>query len=70
MMRDSQKALKIVYGQIGLLALYGVGITLLTTFRPGIFEAAPWVPGSAVILLTLNVYAYLRRYEKISDKNQ
>ena len=69
-MIDSRKALKVVYGQIGLLGLVGVGFVLLTIFRPSFFEAAPWAPGGAIILLALNLYAYLRRYEKVSGEGR
>ena len=69
-MVDSRKALKVVYGQIGLLAGFGGGLILMTTMRPCFFEAAPWAPGGAVVLSALNIYAYLRRYEKVSREDR
>ena len=69
-MIDSRKALKVVYGQIVVLGGFGVGLSLLSTFRPGVFESFPWAPGGAIILLALNLYAYLRRYEKVSGEGR
>ena len=63
-MIDSRKALKVVYGQIVVLGGFGVGLSLFSSFRPDFFESFPWAPGFAVVLSALNIYAYLRRYEK------
>jgi len=68
-MVDSRKALKIVYGQIGFVGLFGCSLVLIAIFRPSFFEAAPWAPGGCIVLLAINVYAYLRRYEKASRKD-
>ena len=67
-MIDSRKALKVVYGQIVGLGVFGGGLIFLSTFRPGFFESIPWAPGGAVVLSALNIYAYLRRYEKASKE--
>ena len=50
--------------QINLLLLFGVGLVILGLFRPDMFGRALWAPGSAVILLTLNIHCYFRRLQK------
>ncbi len=69
-MVDSRKALEVVYRQIVLLAGFGGGLIFLATRRPCFFEATPWAPGCAVVISALNIYAYLRRYEKLSSEDR
>jgi hypothetical protein len=68
--KGTVSAANALLNQINLPLLFGVGLAIIGLFRPSLFDRAPWAPGSAVILLTLNIHCYFRRFRKTAGSAQ